>query len=283
VATQDHWGNAHVYACWQDGRWASYSGDSDLYFVALQPGAGSTNVLVGDDGANSNQSEPALGFDEYGQPVVLWADDRDATAQVHSSFSTYFTPTTLASGLIANSTGGRVGTDPVAIDDVDDVSIEIPDNACGCDLVFSISRVQNPPTSALPCLAGYEIGPSGVQFSSPATVTIPYRGSDSSPTPCWYNMLTANLSQQGITDVTHTTLPNGLSVVSFKTTHLTSFYLSEGVVGGGSSGGGGGGCALSNSPDTSILGFFLPYSILLPCMVLLRRRDRRRTGDASVI
>jgi hypothetical protein len=260
-----------VYACWQDDRSAASSGDSDLYFVELQGGAGRTNVLVGDDGANSNQSQPVLGFDRHGQPLVLWADDRGSTAQIYGAGSTYFKPVALASSLIAGATGGRVGTDPAAIVDEDDVSIEIPANAIDSDLVFSIWPVQNPPTSALPCLVGYEIGPSGVQFAVPATVTIPYRSSGSKRVPRWHNRETAMLSQQGITDIHYRNLANGLSAVSFKTTHLTTFYLLDGE----SEESVGVGCALSPYGQADIVGYFLPYSLLVPFMVLLRRKDGR--------
>lgn len=273
VATKDHGNNTRVYACWQDNRSA---GDSDLYFVEIRSGVGGTNILVGDDGTNSNQSAPALGCDEYGQPVVLWTDSRSSTPQIYSAGSTYSKPVALTSALITRSAGGRVGTDPASISSEEDVSIQIPANASDCDMTVSISRIQNLPKFATLCLIGWEIGPSGVHFSFPATVTIPYTGSGSSPvTPYWYDPQTGTLSQQGMTEVASRTLGNGIPVVSFKTTHLTSFYLLANPLPAGVGSGGGGGCALSASPEGNVLGFFLPYTVLALLMLVLRWKDQR--------
>ena len=150
VAAKDHWNNTHVYACWQDNRSMGSAHDSDLYFVEIRSGASGTNILVGDDGTNSNQSDPALGCDEYGQPVVLWTDSRGSTPRIYSACSTYFKPVALASALITRSAGGRVGQDPASISGDGDVSIQIPANACDCDMTVSISEIQNLPEVRVP-------------------------------------------------------------------------------------------------------------------------------------
>jgi PKD repeat protein len=276
AAAKDHWNSTHVYACWQDSRPAGSAHDSDLYLVEIRSGASGTNVLVGDDGANSDQSEPALGCDEYGQPVIVWTDSRGSVPQIYSSCSTYFKPVALTSALIARSTGGRVGVDPASISHDEDVSIQIPANACDCDVTVGISEIQNLPKFTTLCITGYEIGPSGVQFSFPATVTIPYTASGSSrATPYWYDAQTGTLSQQGMTEVTNKTLANGIPVVSFKTTHLSTFYVLESPLPTGG-GGGGGGCALSPVPEGDIAEFFLPYGALALLMYLWKRRDRKQ-------
>jgi len=282
LAVKDHWNRGHIYACWQDNRSIADSGDSDLYFAEIRSGAAGTNILVGDDGANSNQSDPALGFDRYGEPVVLWVDDRGNSAQIYGACSTYVDPVSLVSGTIPSSTGGRVGPDPASIGDGSDVSIGIPSHALGCDALLAISEMQNAQKFGAPCLAGCEISPSGIQFSPPATVVIPYVASGSGPAvPYWYDAQTGMLSQLGITNITRATLPNGLSVVSFNTTHLTSFYVLEGssVVGGG--GGGGGGCALSRAREGSIVGYILPYGALALLLFVRRWMDGRRKGDSE--
>ena len=111
-----------------------------------------------------------------------------------------------------------------------------------------------------------------MQFSFPATVTIPYTGSGSGrATPYWYDAQTGTLSQQGMTEITNRTLANGIPVVSFKTTHLTTFYLLESSLPTG----GGGGCALSSVPEGNIIEFFLPYGALASLMLILKWRDRR--------
>ncbi|MBN1506436.1 MAG: fibronectin type III domain-containing protein [Sedimentisphaerales bacterium] len=217
-----------VYACWLDNRSMVNNADSDLYFTEIRAGAGRTNVFVGDDGTNSTQREAALGFDEYGQPVVLWSDDRDNTTQIYSAFSTYPKPVPLASAWISSSAGGRVGPDPASIDEATDVCVEIPPNAYSNDILVSVSQIQHPPKFPSACIAGYEIGPSGVQFSVPVRVSIPYATSAShQAVPYWYDPLTGNLSDDGLTEATNEALANGISVVSFRTTHLTTFYILE--------------------------------------------------------
>ncbi len=274
VATKDYWNNTHVYACWQDHRAVGSAHDTDLYFAEIQSGAAGTNVLVGDDGTNSEQSDPALGYDAYGQPMVVWTDSRGGTPRIYNACSVYMTPVPVASALITRAAGGRVGVDPASIDDVGDVSIQIPPWAYDCDVAISISGVQNLPRFASASIAGYEIGPSGLQFAFPATVTIPYTSSGSGQrTPYWYDTQTGTLSQQGITDITYRTLANGIPVVSFKTTHLTPFYILESPV--AVAGGGGGGCAMSGSREGSVVGFLLPYTILVLLLLILKWRDCR--------
>jgi hypothetical protein len=279
LAVKDHWNRNHICACWQDNRNVADAGDSDLYFAEIRSGTAGTNVLVGDDGTNSNQSTPALGFDRYGEPVVLWVDDRSHTAQIYSAYSTYSEPVALVSGTIPSLTGGRVGPDPTSIRNDGDISIGIASNALGCDAPLVISEIQNVQKFGALCLAGYEIGPSGIQFSTPATVVIPYRASGSGPgVPYWYDPQSGTLSQLGLTNVMHATLPNGLSVVSFDTTHLTSFYVLAGSIAGRDGGaGGGGGCALTRTPERSIVGYFLPYGALILLLLVRRRMDRRHT------
>lgn len=284
LAVKDHWNRGHIYACWQDNRSVADSGDSDLYFAEIRSGAAGTNILVGDDGANSNQNDPVLGFDRYGEPVVLWVDDRGNSAQIYGACSTYVDPVSLVSGTVPSSTGGRVGPDPALIGDGSDVSIGIPSNALGCDALLAISEMQNAQKFGAPCLAGCEISPSGIQFSPPATVVIPYMASGSGPaTPYWYDAQTGMLSQLGITDITRATLPNGLSVVSFNTTHLTPFYVLEGPSGGcaGSGSSSGGGCALSRAHEGSIVAYVFPYGALALFLFVRRWMDGRRKGDSE--
>jgi hypothetical protein len=283
VIAKDHQNTNHIYACWHDNRSVGESTDSDLYFAEIRSGAIRTNVLVGDDGVNSNQGEPALGFDEYGQPVVLWVDNRSNATGVYAACSTYPKPEALASALIPASEGGEVGKDPVSSSNNTTVSVRIPSNACRFDTVFSIMQMRNPPSFRSASITGYEIGPSGMQFSVPITVTIPRIGSISGQgVPYWYNPQTGTLSQLGMTNVTNSLLPNGVPVVSFTTTHLTTFYVLERPAGGADSEGeeDGGGCALSPSQHVDIVGFLLPYAALAPYVLFLRRKDLGRRSQA---
>jgi hypothetical protein len=308
VTASDSLGRQHVYACWQDSRASGDIPDTDLYFVEIRSGTAGTNILVGDDGANSDQSEPALGFDGGGQPVILWTDDRDVTPYIYGTEELCFGPTALASVSIASASGGIVGPAPASIDEITDISIRIPANAYDCDAVYTIWQVRNLPLFASPCLAACEIGPSGVEFLSPATITMPHATSGTGlAVPYWYDAQTGTLSQEGISNVANTTSTNGIPVVSFQTMHLTSFYILEGTV---SSGGGGGGCSLApgkakkvdkTMPSTSnkklrsqrgpvpgtpkvaslvyqpeAVEYFIPYAALAGIMIGLRIRDRRR-------
>ena len=72
--------DSKVFGCWQDWRHATGNNrDADLFMAELESGSAGTNVLVGDDSTNSGQSEPAIGIDGYGNPYMVWTDDRDAT------------------------------------------------------------------------------------------------------------------------------------------------------------------------------------------------------------
>ncbi|MHC4745168.1 MAG: putative Ig domain-containing protein, partial [Planctomycetota bacterium] len=84
--------NLQVCVCWQDGR----NADTDLYMVQANSANG-TNVLVGDAGTNSAQSEPAMGTDQYDYPYLVWTDGRDANNEIYYCASTFMQPTVLTS------------------------------------------------------------------------------------------------------------------------------------------------------------------------------------------
>jgi hypothetical protein len=276
ITTGSTGNDLQVFVCWQDFRNVATSGDTDLYFVEVRAEDG-TNILVGDDGTSSDQSEPAIGVDIYGYPYVLWTDDRSSRT-IYYAGSTYMDPDALASQLIDASADETVGVAPPS--DVGDVSVVIPAGACLQDVTITIREIQNPQSVASGNVLAYDFGPSGLQFSQPVTITIPYAVAefgDDPPLPYWYNSLTGTMSQEGITDIEDIAISADVHALRFKTTHFTSFYLTMdgggGVVGGG--GGGGGGCSMSHAPEASIIGFFLPYGALVLFMLILKRRDRK--------
>jgi len=179
--------------------------------------------------------------------------------------------------------GAIVGTSPANIDSVDDVSVVVPPGACSCDVQITISRIVNTPELTEHCLAAYDFGPSGLQFDEPVTITIPYAYSGAAAQPYWFDSLTATLTQVGITDVQDIVISSTLHALSFKTTHFTVFYVMPGSTSGGGGGGsgGGGGCALSNSHEGSVAGFFLPYGALALLMFILKWRDGRHKQDSE--
>jgi len=267
--------NLRVFTCWQDRRNVSASGDTDLYFVKANSG-GDTNIFIGDDGTNADQSQPAMGIDGYGHPYLVWSDSRDTNAQIYYAGSTFIDLAPLASDNVSASTGRTVGTPPSSINDADDVSVIVPPGACPCDARITISEVKNPQTFAIQCLAAYDFGPSGMQFNQPVTITIPYSNSSNSASAYWYDSLTGALSQQGITDVKDIVISPTLHALQFKTTHFTQFYVGVGSGSGDSGGsGGGGGCSISATGDGSIIEFLVPYIGLAAVVAVLKLRDVR--------
>jgi len=281
-----------VFLCWTDERNVNANGrDTDLYFVDVSAGQG-TNVLVGDGGTGSDQSEPAVGVDRYGYPYVLWTDSRNVAKYVYYAGSTYMAPDLLESELVTASTGRTIGVVPPT--SLNDVSVVIPAGACPHDVTITIARLLNPQSILSSNVLAFDFGPSGLQFNQPVTVTIPYPAADYSggtPVPCWYVSETGTLSQQDITDVQILDLSDTLKALRFRTTHFTSYYLLESFVdddgdgtwdgddGGDSSGGGGGGgggCALSHASRESVIAFLLPYVALALYMSVLRWRDHKR-------
>jgi hypothetical protein len=243
--------NLKVFACWLDERNVSGStADTDIYLVQTNSDS-VANAFINDATANSNQTEPAMGIDQYGYPYIVWTDDRDANTEIYFAASTFMQSSTLASQLITAASGGTVGTDPASITGVDDVSIVLPAGACPYDVTIAITRIENPHEHALPLLNAYDFGPSGIVFNMPVTITIPYAVTAAAgvPTTYWCDSRSGDFSQQGITDVEVIVITPTLHALRFKTTHFTPFYvaLASGATTSTASGGSGGGCC-SMSP-----------------------------------
>ncbi len=271
-----------VFACWQDNR----NADTDLYFVEVSSDS-RTNVLVSDDSTNTNQSEPAMGIDVDGYPYLVWTDNRNTNTDIYYAGSTFIESDALASEDVSASSTETTIVGAEFISSVDDVRIEVPVGAYSCDITITISKIKNPPAFTMQCLGGYDFGPSGIEFSQPVTITIPYNytGSEDSALAYWYNSLTEALSQNGITDVETIEISPTLHALRFKTTHFTPFYIflgSAGAVAGGSGGGGGGGgCSISRSSQGSVTEFLLPYIGLAVVMIILKQRDARNRKSRS--
>jgi uncharacterized repeat protein (TIGR02543 family) len=195
-------GTDKVFACWEDARNVASSGDTDLYFVDISAGAISTNVLVDDEGTNSDQQEPALGIDPHGYPYIAWTNGAGTTHQVYYCGTTYADPVPIAQEEIAAAAGGTVGTPPAKITAIDDVSVVIPAQACPFDITVRIAPTRNPEGFATDSLRIYDFGPSGLVFTQPATITIPYSVRNTGTVRAyWYDSVMGTFSNQGITDV----------------------------------------------------------------------------------
>ena len=276
-------GRTKVFAGWEDYRNVAASGDTDLYFADLSSGSTRTNVLVGDDGTNTDQSQPALGIDSSGYPYLVWTDHGTTNTDIYYAGATFMAAAPLAAEQVDASSGAVVGTQPENVDTLEDVSVVVPAEAFPHNVTVTISRISNPQAFAVPSLSSYDFGPSGIQFSRPVTITIPYDPRDAGQAVAyWYDSGTGVLSQQGITDIKDITITPQLHALQFKTTHFTAFYLLSGsgigtAVAG--SGGGGGGCSLSVHRRGDLCGYFLPYAVLAVIMAMLRLRDgKHRTG-----
>ncbi len=284
VAVAGRVGNGlKVFVCWQDWRNVTENGqDTDLYLVEVKE-AGNTNVLVGDGGIGSGQSAPAIGVDSQGFPYVVWTDDREGNAEIYQAGTTSWDPEVLASQAVTASAGGTVGV--ATPSNVDDVSVVIPPAAASQDATVTVTRIQNAPAVPSSGVLSYEFGPSGLQFSQPVTITIPYAVAefgDEQPTPWWYDSRTGGLSQEGITDIEHVALSPTIAAMRFKTTHFTPYYLISGsAMDEITAGSAGGGCSLSRGDDCDPIGYFVPYVLIAFFMIGLRIRDGKRRARLS--
>jgi hypothetical protein len=269
-----------VFACWTDGRHADATDtDTDLYVVELRSGTATTNILVGDDGTNANQGDPAIGVDRYGEPYLVWTDSRRTTTEIYSAATTLIDPHPMDEKVVAAAAGATVGTDPAAINGPEDVSVVVPAGACPADLRMAISRILNPQVSSEALLGGYDFGPSGSAFEHPVTVTIPYTTSTGSRRilPYWYDSVTGALSQQGITDIQNLYISPKLNALQFRTTHFTPFYLVDADAADAPTGtGAAGGCAISSNGEGSPSELLVPYAAIGVIMMILRHRDRKK-------
>lgn len=288
VATVGSAGNGlKVFVCWRDERnIKANGGDADLYLVEVRAGA-ETNILIDDEGARSDQSEPVMGIDGYGYPYVVWTDDRNTAADIYYSGSTFMEPNALTFQLVSASAGGTVGTVPPI--SVDDVSVVIPAGACPLDATVTITPIQNLRGGAVSHVIAYDFGPSGLQFGLPVTIMIPYAvaefGADL-PGPYWYDSQTGALSRQGITNVETLYISSSIYAIRFRTTHFTPYVLlpasagGNGGVGAGGGGGGGGGCSLSAYGESDPYGYCAPFVILAIVMGILRLRGSARCSTS---
>jgi len=249
-----------VFIAWTDMRngWD----DWDIYFTEAALGSTNfgTDIFVNDDRAGMIQMTPAIGVDGSGSPYLVWADERSGTGIPYTyAGHIYFAGATdvlppehddggaskpveaAVGGIVEVENGGNGGNDGQC-DNEYDARVDIPSGALPCDTTITISRLTHEPE---PPAGGFgvcfDFGPSGLEFNSPVTITIPHKADLAHPGDIqvyWYDERIGLWSHDGISDVEH--LPTtgdvyGLHWVSFQTIHFSTFG-----VGGSSSGGGGG-------------------------------------------
>ncbi|GAH00960.1 unnamed protein product, partial [marine sediment metagenome] len=117
IATTGSTGNGlEVFVCWRDER----NAEAELY--AVETTANGTNIYVGNDFTTDDQSQPAIGIDQYDHPYLVWINGR---TDICYAGSTYTDPDALASENVSMSLGATVGTEPASISSIDDVSAEV--------------------------------------------------------------------------------------------------------------------------------------------------------------
>jgi hypothetical protein len=292
IATTQKNGDIKVFISWQDQRNVNKNknknNDSDIYLAEVLCGAG-TNVLVTDDSANAPQSTPAIGVTADGQPYLLWVDSLNSVSDIYYNRTATVAGQIVAKQEITASNGGIVGTPPDEIDDVSDISVQVPAGAFWSDVNLTITRVDNPPSasSSLLDVASYEFGPSSErEFALPVTITLPYAVADASASRSvyWYNPQIGALSQSGISNVEDIVISSTLRAMRFRTTHFSQYITGtqpptdpKEPVDDST-----GGCSLSrynhsNTP-ANIIGYFLPYLAFVMLILVLKQRDIHATS-----
>jgi len=303
IAVRSTGASPKIFACWRDDR---TSGDiGDIYFTESGSSfVNRTSVLVNDDVGINTQTDPAIGTDRNGSPYAVWVDDRNDNNDIYYAGATFVgepLQATMVTASDPNTQLVQINETSDGVDDVNDVIVEIPAGALVADITITIAELLNPPEPPPGGFgAYYDFGPSGLQFNVPVTITIPHNASDCPGLPIykvyWYNHQTGTWSQEGISDIEHLTdshdpsLPFGVHIVRFKTTHFTPFGVGASEPDGDgrlrdqpdwpSGGGGDGGCAMSPYGQGRVTEFLLPYIgffivLLAVSLVDARRRKAR--------
>ena len=280
VAITTRGSSTKVFACWEDSRnVVNNNGDTDIYFAEGRSPFG-TNILVNDDTGVHRQAKPAIGVDKNGNPYIVWVDNRSGNDDIYTAGSTCLgsaLPTTVT------DVNGVVTVQATA-----DLQVTIPDLPDGIDANdIRITEVSNPPQ--MPAATGgfglvYSFGPSGLQFSPPATIRIPlvndpgysvYRvfrydpGDLTSPYFPW--------SEDGIHNPA-TKVPGQTPYLEVQVDHF-SLFSTGGAAAGASYHHGDGGCALSPSGGATPAEFLLPFAgyvfvlLVITCADAYRRRS----------
>ena len=220
--------SVRVFVGWQDER--NSPSDSDIYFTEVTTSS-RTNILVTVDTSNSTQSAPTVGLNAAGDPYLLWVDDRGSDEDIYYGGATNIAGVQMAAADITQADGGVVGTPLNEINDTDDVSAEIPAGALWSDVTLTISKISNPTQTSdvTTILSAYEFSPSSeLEFAKPVTLTIPYEVANNHAADVyWYNSLTGQLSQVGLSSIEIIEIGPNLRAIRFKTTHFSQYVIGE--------------------------------------------------------
>ena len=105
---------------------------------------------------------------------------------------------------VSAGSSAQIGPTLANINEVDDVSANIPAGACSHNVNVKISEIRNMPafSQCIP-VANYDVGPSGITFDEPVTIIIPYNAVEHTDTlsPYCYEPQEDSPSQDGISQV----------------------------------------------------------------------------------
>ncbi len=242
-----------IYIVWHDQRNSEYGDQGDIYLAQSTDKGNSfnTNILMNDDAGTATQNMPSIVLDVNGKHVnICWTDYRNGTADIYFVKNTVITVS--KSLEIDCDDGGTVILDDVA-SELYGAEVEIPTGALEADTTITIGEVDNPPD--LP-EGGFgvpiHLGPSGLTFDEPVTVTVPYDPSDSPGDTIevyYYDTTIDAWTNEGITFVS---IDRVAHTVTFTTTHFSIFGFGSSFLGGGGGaiaaiGGGGSGCFIATA------------------------------------
>jgi hypothetical protein len=222
-----------VFVVWQDER--NSPDESDIYFVDLSA-ASRTNILVTTDTSMSSQTSPMLGVNGRNDPYLIWVEDRGVEEAIYYGGATDVAGEQIAMGTITQQAGGVVGTPLGSINDVGDISVEIPANALWSDVYLSITQVDNPIQAfdASTTLTAYEFSPSSeMEFARPVTITIPFETTEivKATDIALYNPRIGQYSQAELSNIQVIKISPTLSALRFDTTHffVVQFHIQFGT------------------------------------------------------
>ena len=112
IATDIH---GNVYIVWQDMR----NWDNDIYFSKSSDGGVtfSTNKMINDDGGSTEQTEPSIAADNYGNVFIVWKDERNGNTDIFFASSSDWGDTFSVNKMINDDGSTFKQDDPAIADD----------------------------------------------------------------------------------------------------------------------------------------------------------------------